>query len=71
MIQPDFLIIGGGIIGLAIAKELKSRYPDNHVTILEKEKQVGLHSSGRNSGVLHSGTLLKYKFVYSVSSYGI
>ncbi|MSR00804.1 MAG: L-2-hydroxyglutarate oxidase [Gammaproteobacteria bacterium] len=55
MSRPDFLIIGGGIVGLAIAKELKNRYPDNHVTILEKEEQAGLHSSGRNSGVLHSG----------------
>lgn len=55
MRQPDFLIIGGGIVGLSIAKELKSRYPDTHVTVLEKEVRTGLHSSGRNSGVLHSG----------------
>jgi L-2-hydroxyglutarate oxidase len=53
--NSDFLIIGGGIVGLAIAKELKNRYPDTCVTVLEKEKQPGIHSSGRNSGVLHSG----------------
>lgn len=55
MKQPDFLIIGAGIVGLAIAKELKTRYPDQHVMVLEKEPRPGLHSSGRNSGVLHSG----------------
>lgn len=55
MKQPDFLIIGAGIVGLAIAKELKTRYPDQHVMVLEKEPKPGLHSSGRNSGVLHSG----------------
>jgi L-2-hydroxyglutarate oxidase len=53
--QPDFLIIGAGIVGIAIAKELKTRYPDQHVMVLEKEPKPGLHSSGRNSGVLHSG----------------
>lgn len=55
MKQPDFLIIGAGIVGIAIAKELKTRHPDLHVMVLEKEPKPGLHSSGRNSGVLHSG----------------
>lgn len=55
MSQPDFLIIGAGIVGLAIAKELKQRFPDQAITVLEKEQQPGMHSSGRNSGVLHSG----------------
>jgi len=51
----DFLVIGGGIIGISIARELKSRNPDSIICILEKERQCGLHASGRNSGVLHAG----------------
>ena len=51
----DFLVIGGGIIGISVARELKSRYPDSSVCILEKENECGLHASGRNSGVLHAG----------------
>jgi (S)-2-hydroxyglutarate dehydrogenase len=51
----DFLIIGAGIIGLTIARELKKRYPDQKIIVLEKEAEPGKHSSGRNSGVLHSG----------------
>lgn len=58
----DFLIIGGGIIGLCTAKEIKSRFPDCSVHLLEKESQCGLHASGRNSGVLHAG------FYYSADS---
>lgn len=55
MQKSDFLIIGGGVVGLVIARELKLRYPDQAVTVLEKEPAPGMHSSGRNSGVLHSG----------------
>jgi (S)-2-hydroxyglutarate dehydrogenase len=51
----DFVIIGAGIVGLAVARELKVRYPDQRVVVLEKEPAIGLHASGRNSGVLHSG----------------
>ncbi len=55
MITSDFLVIGGGIIGLSIARELKSRFQDSKITIIDKEKSLGLHASGRNSGVLHAG----------------
>jgi L-2-hydroxyglutarate oxidase LhgO len=55
MATSDFLIIGGGIIGLSIARELKKRYPEASIVILEKEEKCGLHASGRNSGVLHAG----------------
>lgn len=55
MLNTDFLVIGAGIIGLTIARELQRRYPDNTVTIIEKETGPGQHASGRNSGVLHSG----------------
>lgn len=51
----DFLVVGGGIVGLTLALELKRRYADADVTLLEKEPACGLHASGRNSGVLHAG----------------
>lgn len=51
----DVLVVGGGIIGLALAAELKRRHPDQGVTVLEKEPACGAHASGRNSGVLHAG----------------
>ena len=55
MDNVDYLIIGAGIVGLTIALELKKRQPKLKVLVLEKEKEAGKHSSGRNSGVLHSG----------------
>jgi L-2-hydroxyglutarate oxidase LhgO len=55
LIKTDFLIIGGGIIGLSIARELQQRHPSASIALLEKETQTGTHASGRNSGVLHSG----------------
>ena len=54
-IQSDYLIIGAGIIGLSIARQLKEKYPGKSIVILEKEIDVAYHSSGRNSGVLHAG----------------
>lgn len=51
----DYLIIGGGIVGLAIARELNTRFPASKIALLEKEADVAYHGSGRNSGVLHAG----------------
>ena len=51
----DYLVIGAGIIGLSIARDLRNRFPSAEIAILEKEPDVAFHSSGRNSGVLHSG----------------
>jgi len=51
----DYIIIGAGIIGLSIAKTLIEKNSLSKILILEKEDDVGLHSSGRNSGVLHAG----------------
>ena len=55
MTNPDILIIGAGIIGLSIAREIQNRYPGTRVLIIDKENGPGRHASGRNSGVLHSG----------------
>lgn len=54
MEQADILICGAGIVGLTIAKALLERGAEN-VLILEKERSLGQHASGRNSGVLHAG----------------
>jgi (S)-2-hydroxyglutarate dehydrogenase len=51
----DYVVIGGGIVGLTIALELKKRYPARSVWVLEKEARTGQHASLRNSGVIHSG----------------
>lgn len=53
--NTDFLVVGAGIIGINIALELKRKYKDSAVIVLEKEKKPGMHASGRNSGVLHAG----------------
>jgi len=52
--EAEVLICGAGIIGLTIAKELLEKGCDN-IVILEKEREIGRHASGRNSGVLHAG----------------
>ncbi len=53
--NTDFLIIGGGIIGLATARAIQARHPGASITLIEKEPDVARHASGRNSGVLHAG----------------
>ena len=53
--QKSFLIIGGGLVGLATAYRLLERFPLAKVTLLEKESKVGTHQSTHNSGVLHAG----------------
>jgi len=58
----DVLILGAGVIGLAIGIALLQARPKNKVIIAEKEKNLGFHASGRNSGVLHAG------FYYSPDS---
>ena len=58
-IKTDFLIIGGGMVGLSLANQIKKRDKTSKVIVVEKEKELGLHSSGRNSGVLHAGIYYK------------
>lgn len=62
MLTCDFLVIGGGVIGLSIARELKARHKHTRIILIEKESSCGAHASGRNSGVLHAG------FYYSPDS---
>ncbi len=52
--SAEVLIVGGGIVGLTLARELVARGAEN-VVLLEKEDALGRHASGRNSGVLHAG----------------
>lgn len=51
----DVVILGAGVVGVAIARELVMSDPSRSVIVVEKEPHLGVHSSGRNSGVLHSG----------------
>ena len=55
----DFTLIGGGIVGLSTAYHLVHTYPQAKILILEKEKALGLHQTGNNSGVIHSGIYYK------------
>lgn len=57
--EVDFVIIGAGILGLSIARELKTQHPDSTIVVFEKENEIGLHASGRNSGILHAGIYYK------------
>ncbi len=52
--RTEVLVVGGGIVGLTIARELLRRGPRD-VVVLEREPELGRHASGRNSGVLHAG----------------
>ena len=53
--ERDFIIIGGGIIGLVLGYKVKMRYPNKTVLVIEKEQNSVCHGTGRNSGVIHSG----------------
>jgi L-2-hydroxyglutarate oxidase len=55
----DAVIVGGGIVGLAVALEITKRFPRLRLLLLEKEDGVGRHQSGHNSGVIHSGIYYK------------
>lgn len=55
----NLIVIGGGIVGLAVALEACRRFPALRVLVLEKEAQVAQHQTGHNSGVIHSGIYYK------------
>jgi L-2-hydroxyglutarate oxidase len=57
--QCDLVVVGGGIVGLAVARELLARYPERTLCVLEREEVVGFHQTGHNSGVIHAGIYYK------------
>lgn len=65
----DYIIIGGGIVGVSTAWQLQLRYPDKKILLLEKESEFATHQTGHNSGVIHAGVYyepgsLKAKFCH-------
>ena len=53
--ECDLAVVGAGIIGLAVARELGRRHPGARIQVLERERAVGTHQTGHNSGVIHQG----------------
>ncbi|WP_321368937.1 L-2-hydroxyglutarate oxidase [uncultured Desulfuromusa sp.] len=63
----DFIVIGGGIVGLATARQLQQQFPGFSLAVLEKEQYLSAHQTGHNSGIIHAGVYyspgsLKAKF---------
>lgn len=57
--KTDIAIIGGGIIGCAVAYKMSNYFPDKKILLIEKESELAKHQTGRNSGVIHSGIYYK------------
>ena len=55
----DYIIVGGGILGLATAWKMKIKQPDSKIILIEKASRTGQHQTGRNSGVIHAGVYYK------------
>ena len=53
--SADLVVVGGGILGLAVARESLSRHPGMTALVLEKEERIATHQTGHNSGVVHAG----------------
>lgn len=51
----DAVVVGGGILGLAVARELRRRHEHWRIAVLEREPGIASHQTGRNSGVIHAG----------------
>jgi len=58
-VTHDIIIVGGGIVGLATALQLKKSNPRLNLLLIEKEKALARHQTGNNSGVIHSGLYYK------------
>src|ERR1043165_7723673 len=59
MRSADLVVVGGGIVGLATAFQCTERSRGTRVLVLEKERELAQHQTGRNSGVIHSGIYYK------------
>ena len=59
MTEQTFGIIGGGIVGLAVGREIGRRHPGTRVVVFEKEDRLAAHQTGHNSGVVHAGIYYK------------
>lgn len=59
MTRFDAIIVGGGIVGLSTAWQLQNLRPSLRIAVLEKEPELAIHQTGRNSGVIHSGIYYK------------
>ena len=55
----DFVVIGGGILGMSTAWQLQKKYPDKTVLVVDKESSAAQHQTGHNSGVIHAGVYYK------------
>jgi L-2-hydroxyglutarate oxidase LhgO len=53
--ECDLAVVGGGILGTAVARELLARRPGARLCLLEAEPDLGHHQTGRSSGVIHAG----------------
>jgi len=57
--EYDIVVVGGGIVGLAVAQEITNRSTAFRVGLLEKENELATHQTGHNSGVIHAGIYYK------------
>tara|TARA_B100000446_G_scaffold94191_1_gene88344 strand:- start:4061 stop:4624 length:564 start_codon:yes stop_codon:yes gene_type:complete len=51
----DYVIVGGGIVGVSTALQLQQTYPHKRIIVIEKESELASHQTGHNSGVVHAG----------------
>ena len=63
----DYVVLGGGIVGVSTALSLITKHPDKRILLVEKEESFAQHQTGHNSGVIHAGVYyepgsLKAKF---------
>ncbi len=53
--ECDVVVVGAGIVGLAVARELSLRHDDMRIAVIEREERIGAHQTSHSSGVVHAG----------------